>query len=117
MNDTKSTSTTAARAEASRLTFGEPAGDHGAAELGHLVHGMRELLTSALLTFEIAAKQSVGPEARAVATLGRSLRRMRVLVESSAAELRIGASRRKVDHIVVSDVFELPHPPTPSGEA
>jgi len=97
--------------------LGEPAGDHAAAELGRLVHGMRELLTSALLTFEIAAKQSVGPEARAVATLGRSLRRMRVLVESSAAELRIGASRRKVDHIVVSDVFELPRPPTPSGEA
>jgi hypothetical protein len=77
-------STTAARAEALRLTFGHRAGDDGLADVGCLGHEMRNVLTAALLAFEIVAKECGAPETRAIVTLGRNLRRMHVLVERGA---------------------------------
>lgn len=80
-------STAAARSEALQLTFGTRVGDSGETDLGGPAHEMRNVLTAALRALGIVAKETVGPETRAVATLRRNLLRMRVLVERGAPEV------------------------------
>jgi hypothetical protein len=79
-------STTAARAEAQRLTFRDRSRDIGGADLECFAHEMRNALTAALLAFEIVSTQNVGPETRALVTLRRNLLRMRVLFEPCVPE-------------------------------
>jgi len=63
-------------------------GNPGAAHLSFLAHQMGDLLTTSMLTFDALAGGSVGVHGRTGTLLGRSLQRMRVLIDCTLAEAR-----------------------------
>jgi diguanylate cyclase (GGDEF)-like protein len=76
------------------------------AHLGVLAHEMRNLLTTSMLTFEALEKGSVGIQGSTGALLGRSLRRMRALIDRSLADVRLDAKLQTSERVVVSELFE-----------
>ena len=78
----------------------------GAAHLGFLAHEMRNLLTTSMLTFEVLSKGSVGVNGNTGALLGRSLHRMRVLIDRTLAQIRLGADIQTSERVVVAELME-----------
>jgi len=83
-------------------TFGGPGAEH----LGFLAHEMRNLLGSAMLSFEALLKGDVGLQGSTGALLGRSLRGMRVLIDRSLAEVRLEAAAFQPERVRVSGIIE-----------
>jgi diguanylate cyclase (GGDEF)-like protein len=75
-------------------------------QLGFLAHEMRNLLTTSMLTFEAVSKGSVGINGNTGALLGRSLRRMRVLIDRTLAEVRLGTDIRMPERVAVTRLIE-----------
>jgi signal transduction histidine kinase len=82
------------------------AGGPGAAHLGFLAHEMRNLLTTSMLTYEALARGSVGINGSTGNLLGRSLRRMRVLIDRTLAEVRLEAGIQKPERVSVAALIE-----------
>lgn len=78
----------------------------GTAHLGVLAHEMRNLLTTSMLTFEALEKGSVGIQGSTGALLGRSLRRMRALIDRTLAEVRLEAKVQMSERVAVAELFE-----------
>jgi diguanylate cyclase (GGDEF)-like protein len=76
------------------------------AHLGVLAHEMRNLLTTAMLTFEALEKGSVGVQGSTGALLGRSIRRMRALVDRTLAEVRLEAKIQTFERVAVAELLE-----------
>ena len=76
------------------------------AHLGVLAHEMRNLLTTSMLTFEALEKGSVGIQGSTGALLGRSLRRMRALIDRTLAEVRLEAKIQTSERVAVAELFE-----------
>jgi signal transduction histidine kinase len=81
-------------------------GDAGAAHLGFLAHEMRNLLSTAMLTFDALSRGSVGVKGSTGALLGRSLRRMRALIDRTLAEVRLGAGTARPERVFVAELIE-----------
>ena len=81
-------------------------GGMGAVHLGFLAHEMRNLLTAAVLTFELVKKDSVEAQDRAGASLGRSLRSMRILIDRTLSEVRLGAQLRKLERLSLYELID-----------
>jgi signal transduction histidine kinase len=78
----------------------------GVAHLGFLAHEMRNLLTTSMLTFDALTRGSVGVNGSTGALLGRSLRRMRVLIDRTLAEVRLGADTQRTERVSVAELLE-----------
>ena len=76
------------------------------AHLGFLAHEMRNLLTTSMLTFEAISKGGVGVHGSTGALHERSLRRMRVLIDRTLAEVRLEADIQTSERVVVAQLLE-----------
>jgi hypothetical protein len=81
-------------------------GNPGAAHLGFLAHEMRNLLTTSMLTYEALVRGNVGIQGSTGTLLGRSLRRMRVLIDRTLAEVRLEAGTQKLERVSIAQLVE-----------
>jgi signal transduction histidine kinase len=78
----------------------------GVAHLGFLAHEMRNLLSTSMLTFDALRRGTVGIHGSTGAMHGRSLRRMRDLIDRTLAEVRLGAAIQHSEQVVVAQLIE-----------
>jgi signal transduction histidine kinase len=78
----------------------------GVAHLGYLAHEMRNLLTGAMLTFDAISKGSVGLHGSTGTLHGRTLRRMRVLIDRTLAEVRLEAGTNRRERVSIAELIE-----------
>jgi signal transduction histidine kinase len=81
-------------------------GNSGVAHLGFLAHEMRNLLSTSMLTFEALSRGSVGVHGSTGTLLGRSLRRMRVLIDRTLAEVRLEGGAQQRDRVSIPELIE-----------
>ena len=74
--------------------------------LGIFAHELRNLLNTAMLSFEVLQTGSVGVGGATGAILGRSLSGLRDLVDRSLADTRLNAGMQNRERIVVADFIE-----------
>jgi signal transduction histidine kinase len=80
--------------------------EEGRARSAELLHELRNALGSAMLAFETITTGSVGPRGSTAALLGRSLRRIAGLIDSSVAQVRLEAGIRTPERISLREFFE-----------
>jgi signal transduction histidine kinase len=80
--------------------------DQGKARSGEFAHELRNALGSAMLAFETITTGSVGPSGSTASLLGRSLRRLASLVDSSVAQVRLDANIRAPERVSVRQFIE-----------
>jgi len=78
----------------------------GVAHLGVLAHEMRNLLAASMLTFSALESGSVGSRGSTSAMLGRSLRQMRILIDRTLAEVRLGAEIQASGRVSIAELME-----------
>jgi signal transduction histidine kinase len=78
----------------------------GTERLGIFAHELRNLLNSAMLSFEVLRTGSVGVGGATGAILGRSLRGLRDLVDRSLADARLDAGIQNRERIAVAEFIE-----------
>jgi len=76
------------------------------AHLGFLAHEMRNLLATSMLTYRALERGSVGMQGSTGALLGRSLRRMRVLIDRTLAEVRLEAGTPQKERVSIAELIE-----------
>jgi signal transduction histidine kinase len=81
-------------------------GGPGTARLAFLAHEMRNLLSTSMLTFDALSKGTVGIQGTTGVLHGRSLRRMRVLIDRTLAEVRLEADIQKNERVSVAELIE-----------
>ena len=81
----------------------------GAEHLDFLAHEMRNLLTTAMLSFEALRRGTVGMQGSTASLLARNLERMRTLIDRTLGEVHLGAGTPTSDRPSVAD--------PPSGSA
>ena len=74
--------------------------------LGIFAHELRNLLNTAMLSFEVLQTGSVGVGGATGAILGRSLSGLRDLVDRSLADTRLNAGMQSRERIVIADFIE-----------
>jgi signal transduction histidine kinase len=79
---------------------------HEAEHLGFLTHELRNLVNTAILSFEVLETGNVGVRGSTGRVLQRSLRGMRTLVGRSVAELRLTHGVRSRDQILLAGFIE-----------
>jgi signal transduction histidine kinase len=67
---------------------------------------MRNLLNTSMLTFDALTRGNVGIHGSTGTLLGRSLRRMRVLIDRTLAEVRLEAGTNKPERVSVAELIE-----------
>jgi signal transduction histidine kinase len=77
-----------------------------AMRVASLAHEMRNLLTASLLTYDALASGSVGIHGTTGTLLGTSLRRMRLLIDRTLADVRIDSGVHPSVPVPVSELFE-----------
>jgi signal transduction histidine kinase len=80
--------------------------EEGRARSGELVHELRNALGAAMLAFETITAGSVGTRGSTAALLGRCLRRMTEIVDSSVAAVRLEAGLRAPERMSLRDFVE-----------
>jgi signal transduction histidine kinase len=80
--------------------------DDGTERLGVLIHELRNLLSTALLSFDVIKKGTVGVGGSTAAMHARSLAGLRTLVERSLAEIRLEASSPALERISLLEFIE-----------
>lgn len=78
----------------------------GRTRSGELAHELRNALGAAMLAFETITTGRVGPSGSTAALLGRSLRRLAELVDSSVAQVRLEAGIRSPERVSVREFIE-----------
>ncbi|MEA2700863.1 MAG: hypothetical protein QOI66_5134 [Myxococcales bacterium] len=81
-------------------------GDAGVEHLGFLAHEMRNLLSGAMLSFDALSRGNVGVQGSTGAVLGRSLGRMRVMIDRTLAEVRLGSGTSSAARVRVAELME-----------
>jgi signal transduction histidine kinase len=74
--------------------------------LGMLAHELRNLLSTAMLSYEALKRGSVGVESLTGAVLGRSLQGLRDVVDRSLAQVRLAAALHSPERVVVAQFVE-----------
>jgi signal transduction histidine kinase len=80
--------------------------DEGTERLGNLAHELRNALGAAMLSFQTLKNGSVGLGGSTAALLGRSLRRLSTLIDSSVAEVRLESSSRTIERVSMRQFIE-----------
>jgi signal transduction histidine kinase len=78
----------------------------GVAHLGFLAHEMRNLLNTSMLTFDALKRGAVGVNGSTGVMHGRSLRRMRDLIDRTLAEVRLGADIQSSERVRIAELIE-----------
>lgn len=78
----------------------------GAEHLGFLAHEMRNLLMTSMLTFEALRRGEVGIHGSTGNLHGRSLRRMRALIDRTLADVRIDAGIQSTEPVSIARLVE-----------
>jgi signal transduction histidine kinase len=78
----------------------------GTERLGIFAHELRNLLNSAMLSFEVLKGGSVGVGGATGAILGRSLSALRDLVDRSLADARLNAGIQNLERIAMAEFLE-----------
>ena len=78
----------------------------GTERLGHLAHELRNLLNSAVLSYEMLKSGNVGIGGSTGGVLGRSLAGLQNLVDRELAEVRLGAGIHHLETVVVRELLE-----------
>jgi signal transduction histidine kinase len=81
----------------------------GAERLGVLAHELRNLLSMAILSFDVIKKGTVGPGGSTGAIHSRSLSGLRSLVERSLAQVRLEAGGPVLERISMAEFIEEVH--------
>jgi signal transduction histidine kinase len=81
-------------------------GSPGVAHVGFLAHEMRNLLAASMLTFDALVSGAVGTRGSTAAVLGRSLRQMRVLIDRTLTEVRLGAAIPNTERVCIAQLIE-----------
>jgi signal transduction histidine kinase len=80
--------------------------EEGTARSGEVAHELRNALGSAMLAFETIKTGSVGTRGATAALLGRSLRRLAGLIDSSVAQVRLEAKIRSSERVSLREFIE-----------
>ena len=80
--------------------------ERGTERLGVLAHEMRNLLNTAMLSFESIQSGRVAPGGSTALVHGRSLMGLRLLVDRSLADVRLDAGIENLERISVADFIE-----------
>lgn len=80
--------------------------DRGTERLGYLAHELRNLLNTAVLSFESIKSGRVGVGGSTSLVLGRSLMGLRDLIDRSLAEVRLDAGIERLERIAVAELVE-----------
>ena len=78
----------------------------GAHHLGFLAHEMRNLLSTSMLAFGALAKGNIGVGGSTGTVLGRSLRRMRALIDRTLTEVRLEAGIDNSERVSIAELIE-----------
>jgi signal transduction histidine kinase len=78
----------------------------GRARSGELAHELRNAIGAAMLAFETIRRGSVGVSGSTAALLGRSLKRLTALIDSSVAQVRLEAGIRAPERVSVREFIE-----------
>jgi signal transduction histidine kinase len=81
-------------------------GGAGVERLGSLAHEMRNLLGGAMLSFDALSTGRVGARGSTSALHGRTLQRMRILIDRTLAEVRLEAGTHRAERVSVAEVIE-----------
>jgi signal transduction histidine kinase len=82
------------------------AGSSATEELRSMVHEMRNMVTTSMLTFDALKRGTIGIQGSTSALLGNSLRRMRVLLDRTIADVRVGAGKQILERVAVVELIE-----------
>ena len=74
--------------------------------LGFFAHELRNLLSNAMLSFEVLKSGTVGIGGSTGAVLGRNLIALRDLIDRSLAEVRLEAGLQRRAHVPLADLME-----------
>jgi signal transduction histidine kinase len=80
--------------------------DQGTERLGVFAHELRNLINTAMLSFESIKSGRVGPGGSTGMLLGRSLMGLRDLVDRSLADVRLDAGIQRLEPISVAEFIE-----------
>jgi signal transduction histidine kinase len=80
--------------------------DHGTERLGFFAHELRNLLSNAMLAFEVLKTGTVGVGGSTGGVLGRNLIALRDLIDRSLAEVRLEAGLHRREHVRLTDLME-----------
>jgi nitrogen-specific signal transduction histidine kinase len=78
----------------------------GIVQFGFLAHEMRNLLTTSMLTYDALVRGDVGVGGSTGTLLGRSLRRMRALVDRTLAEVRLEAGTQQAERVIIAELIQ-----------
>lgn len=78
----------------------------GGAQLGYLAHEMRNLLATSMLSYEALTRSDIGIRGATGAMLGRSLRRMRGLIDRTLAEVRLEHGNPTPERVSIAGLIE-----------
>jgi signal transduction histidine kinase len=81
------------------------AGSSATEALGSMVHEMRNMVTTSMLTFDVLKRGAIGIHGSTGALLGNSLRRMRVLLDRTIADVRIGAGKQILERVSIAELI------------
>ena len=71
-----------------------------------MVHEMRNMVTTSMLTFDALKRGTIGVQGSTSGLLGNSLRRMSVLLDRTLAEIRLGAGAQTSERVSMVELFE-----------
>jgi signal transduction histidine kinase len=80
--------------------------DEGTERLGNLAHELRNALGAAMLSFQTLKAGNVGIGGSTAALLGRSLRKLSALIDSSVARVRLESDSRMTERFSVQQFIE-----------
>lgn len=76
----------------------------GTADFGSMVHEMRNMVTTSMLTFDALKRGTIGIHGSTSTMLGNSLQRMRTLLDRTLAEIRLGAGKLGPERVSIVDL-------------
>jgi signal transduction histidine kinase len=80
--------------------------DRGTERLGMLAHELRNLLNTAMLSFETITSGRVAPGGSTALIHGRSLMGLRDLIDGSLADVRLDAGLKNIERISIAEFIE-----------
>jgi signal transduction histidine kinase len=82
------------------------AGSSATEQLRSMVHEMRNMVTTSMLTFDALKRGTIGIHGSTGSLLGNSLRRMRVLLDRTIADVRMGAGKQILERLAIVELIE-----------
>jgi hypothetical protein len=80
--------------------------EQGRERLGELAHELRNAVGAATVSFEVLRMGKVGLEGSTAGVLGRSLRRLSTLIDTSLAEVRLDAGPHAPERVAMRGLLE-----------